>query len=467
MRWLRLTLLSAAACSAAIIVRQLYTGGARLFGTRPSIYLFAVVAGIFLAAAMLVVPSWRRAPALAAALSFALFVSNGRRINSGDTKPAALVPYALVRNGTFSLDGLVERPLPYWVVESGGRIWSRYPIAAPLLALPVYLPSVLGSSRAGSSPHSEKIAAALIAALSVGFVLAALSAAGAPRWLVATGTALYAAASPALSVLSQALWQHGPGALGIAVAIWAALRARADSRFSSAAGLAAGLAAAARPTNAIVTLALLAWAATRGRAAALRYAAAASIPALLTAAYDAAAFGAPWRTGYGGEATAFDHPFGAGLAGVLLSPTRGLLPYVPWALFGIAGLALGARRDWLWRALLAGFVSVVALYAKWHEWSGGSFAYGPRLLSDLTPILAVGLAPLAAAPRRWLAAPLAVAGLAGGWMAGLGAFGYKTPAASAVYDAVGDEVMDWSRYPLIRPFAHGARGEPVGPRVTD
>jgi hypothetical protein len=447
---LRVALLAVAAAAAALLLAELYVSGAplgpidRTFVYPPSIAISVAVAGL---AALSRSP--RRAPVVAGALALALFLANDRAIVSGDTHPAALVPFSILRHGTLSLDPVpTPTPRPYWVVEHGGRLWSHYPVVAPILALPVYIPVALGPGRPGQCGAAEKLSASIMAAISVGFVLAALLALGAPPWLAAAATALYAAGSPVLSTASQALWQHGPSVLALSAAIWAAIRTRAEPRFAALAGLFAGLAVAARLTDVVVVAALGAMLISLGRRQALRFLALAPVPVALTGVYQWFAFGAPWATGYGDQATGFGYPFGPGLAGVLLSPTRGLFTYVPWAPLALLGLALGARRDRLILALFGGSVATIALFAKWNWWWGG-WCYGPRLLSDLSPVLAVGLAPLAAFPARRLAPALALTGALAVGLSALGAFGSRTPTARAVYDADGSALaMEWWRYPL-------------------
>jgi hypothetical protein len=441
---------------ALVLLRQLYTSGAPLPGLRgPGLYPVSALLALCLAAWALA-SGWRRAPVAAGALAFAVFVANDRVIASGDTHGTALLPYRIVRDRSLTLDGLFPPPAPYWVAERGGHAWSRYPVATAVLAVPVYLPAALGPGRPGALPQLEKIAAALFSALSVAFVLAAVRRAGAPPWLVLTATVLYAFASPVLSTTSQALWQHGPGVLGLSGALWAALRARDDERWAALAGALCGLAIAARPTDAVLAAGVLAGLAARGWRP-LALAAAGTLPGLaLVAAYHLVAFGSPWATGYGGEATAFTMPLGEGLWAVLLSPTRGLLAFVPWAAIAALGLARGARRDPLVAGVAVAAVATVALYAKWHGWWGG-WCYGPRLLSDLTPALALGLAHVAW-PRRALVPALAATGIVALALNGIGAFASRSPVAQAVYTADGAALaMEGWRWPPARLLGYGAR----------
>ncbi|HVI75608.1 MAG TPA: hypothetical protein VM683_11550 [Anaeromyxobacteraceae bacterium] len=453
----RRALLALAALLAAVLVRQLYTAGAPLPGLRgPGVYPVAALVALCLAGYALP-GGWRRAPLAAGALAFAVFVANDRVIASGDTHGTALLPYRIVRDRSLTLDGLIPPPAPYWVVERGGHAWSRYPVAAAVLAVPVYLPAALGPGRPGALPQTEKLAAALFSAVSVGFVLAALRRAGAPPWLVVAATALYALASPVLSTTSQALWQHGPGVLGLSGALWAALRARDDDRWAAVAGAFCGLAIAARPTDVILAAGVVAALAARGwRPLALGVLGTLPGP-VLVAAYQVVAFGSPWATGYGSEAAAFTTPLGEGLWAVLLSPTRGLLAFVPWAAVGALGLARGARRDPLAAGVAVATAATLVMYARWHGWWGG-WCYGPRLLADVTPALALGLAYAAPWPRRALVPALAATGMLALALNGIGAFASRSAVAQAVYTADGASLaMEGWRWPPARLLGLGAR----------
>jgi len=88
-------------------------------------------------------------------------------------------------------------------------------------------------------------------------------------------------------------------------------------------------------------------------------------------------------------------PFWECLSGVLLSPGRGLLIYSPIFLLSVLGIGLAWRRngDTLLRYLSVGVLFTILFYGKWRVWWGG-WTYGPRILADLTPILALLLYPL-------------------------------------------------------------------------
>jgi hypothetical protein len=116
---------------------------------------------------------------------------------------------------------------------------------------------------------------------------------------------------------------------------------------------------------------------------------------------------------------------GPGFAGLLLSPSRGLLVFSPIVLVALAARASPAERPVLrWTAAAAAIQLLV--YSSFSVWWGGH-TYGPRYLLDVLPVLvpaaAIGMCRVARArPVVRLAAATALA-----WSiiaAGTGAFCY-------------------------------------------
>ncbi len=111
------------------------------------------------------------------------------------------------------------------------------------------------------------------------------------------------------------------------------------------------------------------------------------VPALVIwGAYNAARYGSIFDSGYHGQP--FDHPFWSGLYGLVLSPGRGIVVYVP-ILFVAAAVTprlRGLERSsafFAW-ALLSGRL---LLYARWWSWYGGD-VWGPRFLLPVLPAFA-------------------------------------------------------------------------------
>ncbi len=118
---------------------------------------------------------------LAGLLAASAMLVNTRLLGSGDTRPAAYLPFAIVRTHSLSFETLIQQSgclrepdgsLPYWFVPWEGRTVSKYPLMMGLLALPIELPSTLGTFDVCSKDFNdlEKIAATILAALGVVFL---------------------------------------------------------------------------------------------------------------------------------------------------------------------------------------------------------------------------------------------------------------------------------------------------------
>lgn len=345
---------------------------------------------------------------LATAL-LAVYLSNGKTLGSGDTLPARYLPLALLQDGSFHLDAFPilydERAregridgLPYYLVRAKGHYVSWYPVGAPLLAVPIYLPAVASGIRTDDPGLAvlEKLSAAVIVAVSallLYLVLRHLT----TRPLALALVTVYGVGTSSLSVSSQALWQHGPSQLALVAALYCLVRARDESRWAVFAGLPLAFSVVVRPVNVLVALPLAVHAAWKHP----RHA-----PGLVLSALPAVAFQLWYNVAY------FDDLFHTqlsritvpvwqtslleGLGGLLMSPGRGLLVYSPVLVVGLIGLARAWRSggDPLLRTLSVGAVLTILLYGKWAKWWGG-YTYGPRLLADLSPVFVLGMLPLA------------------------------------------------------------------------
>ncbi len=99
-----------------------------------------------------------------------------------------------------------------------------------------------------------------------------------------------------------------------------------------------------------------------------------------------------------------------GMAGLLLSPSRGLLTFSPAIGFAFWGL-VRAFRDSRFSALRPVGLAALALFlvaARWFGWAGG-WCYGPRLLVDGVTLLAFLAIPVAEEIRRRRALAVAFA----------------------------------------------------------
>jgi hypothetical protein len=367
------------------------------------------------------------------ALALFVYASNLHTIGSGDSESTKLVPVSLLRHGSLYLDDFAPLYQGYiWPIDvpSEGRFhgvvlrrghWvSAYPVVLPVLAVPLYLPAVAWLDRQrvpNEHPLAlslfdlmEKLTAATVAAASVALVYLLLRRLCRPRRAAAVSL-IYGFASNTWVAASQAMWQHCMSELLIALALLALVRStRAEGRPSGlalgGAGLATALAVANRPPNAILAACLAVYVVHRWRRESWPFFIGPILMAVPFLAYNRYFFGSTAGL-FGGHAAEWSTPLHTGLAGLLLSPSRGLFVYVPWTLLSGWGAVLAWRsRQWLLlRYLSIAVAGELLLYASWVNWWGGA-GFGPRLLTDLLPLLTLLLVPLVEGDRRRLAGSL-------------------------------------------------------------
>jgi hypothetical protein len=261
--------------------------------------------------------------------------------------------------------------------------------------------------------------------------------------LAARTTALRAAALALVTVfsfggvptLAQGLWQQTaclvPLVAAMATVAWARWRGGALLVLTPALLCVAVL---TRPNTALLVGALgIGWilalrAEPRGRARiaiALPLGALAALPQL---AWNASATGDPlalhaYIAAHTGGGVVFGSGVGAfarGLAGLVVSPARGLLFFAPLVLVALyVALRYGDRTA---RVLAVGILLHVAVVAAYRQWWGG-WAFGPRMLTEtvwLSPLLLTGMPPSRA--LRYVLAGACVATVAVGI---LGTFRYQ------------------------------------------
>ncbi len=423
-----------------------------------------------------------------------VYTLNLRGLPSGDTLPTALLPFTLLLDGTLALDRFA--PLlnqlwddqAYFLVAGEEHTWSSYPVAAGLLVAPLYLPLLL-FDLGGLSVHElldialqmEQVVAATIAAVAVVAVYHLL------RRLVdeadAIGLALlFAFGTSIWSTSSQALWQHGPAVLLLTLSmlqlctrdlglsrraaerIGARPRDVHSARALALCGLFGALAVAARPADLPWLPAVASWLVVQRTT--LRGWLAWTLPvaavAGLVVLYNLETSGAWLGSYYLSKGTGAEPA--VALAGLLVSPGRGLFVYTPFLVLAVLGATSWIRRGGTWAPSIVfpslGFVcGCLALHASWFSWWGG-WCFGPRVLIDLLPALFVLMLPvLPAVEGRWwsrglllLACAVAVS------VQAVGAFCYPRGAWDELpvnVDAAPERLWDWSDNPIRRAAMAG------------
>ena len=326
--------------------------------------------------------------------------------------------------------------------NGGTRYANTFGLGAGLITLPIFRVTSMFVEDLGSKPDLLWPISKLVASVSVAgsAVFVFLSAAMlSPRRLAFALALAYGAGTCVWSTSSQALWQHGPDALFLSAGAWCLLGSRRSPFLAWFGGAAFASAMICRPTSALVLVVVGATLCfcDRGRAARLALGAAPLVVVLVF--YNMECFGSVWKFGQTetshavalaktGSGELWQTPLVTGLAGLTLSPSRGLLVYSPWLALGLVGLGLAWRRGGMveLRAMGICVLALVVVAARWFDWWGG-WCFGYRPLLGAVPFLAILAAPLleGVLARRWLRL---VFMLMIGWslvVQGIGAFAYN------------------------------------------
>ena len=317
-----------------------------------------------------------------------------------DSRYTPLVGEALLRHGSFALDQwFVGRTnLSYQLERVGGHVYYRYPPGGPILVTPlVWVLARLGLSTVAPDgrydSHGDRyvqavLAALLMALLAVMFLRTALLILP-PRWswLVALAGAL---GTQVWSTASRVLWSDTFLTLILGAVVWLLVLHETGRRRMSAPLLATLLAWGyfCRPTASLAIVAITLYLMRYHRGLVGSYLATGAAWIVVFVTYSWLTFGTLLPTYYRTGAFSL-HSFGSGLLGILLSPSRGQLVFVPLTLF----VAYLVGRYWqslplprlIMPALLSvlGHVALIALFEQWH----GGHSYGPRYLTALVPWL--------------------------------------------------------------------------------
>lgn len=271
---------------------------------------------------------------------------------------------------------------------------------------------------------------------------------------------LFAVGTSAYSTAGRGLWQHTPSMLLLTIIIYLLLGAEQRPALAGWAGLPVALAYTVRPTDALFVVMFTTYVAVRHRRCLAWYLLAAAPVAAIFLAYNFSVYHALLSPYYRSDLPGFLprnwRAWGVGLAGDMISPSRGLLVYTPVFLFSIWSMI---RRKWKsplapWLAVLAlaHWMVVAAYISSW--WSGHS--YGPRFFTDLTPVSILFLIPWLAGwedlgrPARAAFLTLALIGVAIHLRAGWSVAVYQWNAQPVNVDDRPARNWDWSDPQFLR-----------------
>lgn len=416
--------------------------------------------------------------------------------DSRGTVPQA---YAFAQHGTLDVSTVMPEEIwgaDYVYLPKGDGTVPRYPVGPALLAVPV----VVVADALGYEVEQHVAEGSTFGGLEALLASALVAASTAVLFLIAsrelrriTPAVLLAVAfafgTTVWSDASRSMWQHAPLMLAVLLALWClpppagapAVVTPSDRvvdlrLLGTGALLGAGL--WFRPVAVVPLVVVMAWAILRHRTRGLWLVGGAAAPVVGLAAVNHALHGT-WSPVFYHQSS--DFSFGSlwdGVAANLFSPSRGALLFEPVLFLVVASVVVGVRRrtfrDLEWIALVSA-AGVFASVASNPGWWGG-YGYGPRLLTDLVPLVAVACIPLADCwPKDLRQLTLARVGLLAlvvalfAWSVGVNALGALSFATwewnydPASVDDDPDRAWDWSDPQFLRgtPFAGYERAGPI------
>ncbi len=331
---------------------------------------------------------WRDRPALFLFWSGTAAYLSTFRWHGGDDTDVSLIPLALLKHGTLALNAVMD---PFLIGKThdftvlvGGNYLSFHPAATGLLAIPLYVLPVLTGAPISEQflHHLSKISGTLLTAASAVVFFRAVKGRCSESWAFLVST-VYAFGSFAFSISSQALWQHGPSQLAVALALWGLTRE--GFAWDLLIGFGLGLAIAIRTDNCWWAMAAGGYLLFHARRRIWGAALGAALPLALLAFYHwyyTGGLAPPQSVVLGDMFVPFMPDAWLALA---FSPTRGLLFFCPAALFG-----LWAGRNWrkepltIW--LLGACAATWIFFSCFTPWVGG-MSFGPRYFSVVAMVL--------------------------------------------------------------------------------
>jgi hypothetical protein len=299
---------------------------------------------------------------------------------------------------------LLRGPDQQGLFNAQGDLYAKKAPLVAWLAVPIY--ALAGLARFGQV-QAALLFNALIVALTGGVVFRFARRLGYVAGVAVWAALLFGLGTSAL-VYGKYLFSEPVAGLGLLLAAEAVWRARneetSDGRVLALGSVGLGAAVLTNPVNAVFVPIFFAVLVLPFRVGRLRFVVKLLWPLALAlaamAVWNAARFGNPFVAGYHFESgEGFTSPLRISLPGMLFSPARGFIWFVPAAFLAMAGSV-----SFFWRhtrlavlslALIAGHVLVFCAWWMW--WSG--WGWGPRFLVPVTPFIALMALPVFDAAR--------------------------------------------------------------------
>jgi hypothetical protein len=336
---------------------------------------------------------------------------------------------SLVRRGEWDADQIRWMGLGQGIFGPDGHLYIRKGIGVSLLALPLVWLGIIVPI--WGAVTATLLFNALVTAASGALVLLYVRELGYENRVTLVAGLIFGLATPAWPY-AKTFFSDPLAGLCLVGAALALLRFRKRGRAVQAfwAGLALAVAVAARYANAVLVplygLLLIKYqvsnfklqrasSKSRGWRAWVAFGMPLVVTAIAIAYYNLARYGDPFNTGYLPEES-FSGVWPQGIAGLLISPGRGLFLYAPVLLITLAAAPVFFRRHrseavLTWAVILLHLL----LYGKWFMWHGG-YAWGPRFMIPTLPLFTIGMAPAIERARErgwWRIGFLALAFLSG------------------------------------------------------
>jgi len=288
-----------------------------------------------------------------------------------------------------------------------GHWYPAYPLGGPLLAAPIVLLyagifEIVGLDPLRYRAHIEMESASVLIAVAAVLIFA-IAKRQTTTQNALTVAFIFALATPAFSTGTRALWQHTFSVFLLTISIYLLMRASTRPALYGWAGLPVALLCTVRPSNAFFVVLLTVYVARRNRGALFRFGLFAFAVALLFLTLNLSVYHdllpPYYKARAGMDAPGYWPAVVRSACGLLFSPSRGLIVFTPIFLFSVYNMIRGDWRvpiaSWLaagtgcYFVLLCLFLGPASYPGNW--WGGAS--YGPRLLTDLSPLLCLFLIP--------------------------------------------------------------------------
>ena len=357
---------------------------------------------------------------------FLIYNLNFRNINSIDTIPASLLPFALLNSHTPQLDmflSFIQGENIGAFVIIGNHFYSMYPIVTPILVTPLYvipylvinflhIPLDMSNSSFFLTVFAmEKISASCISSLAIVFFFAGLKEIINKKIALITAL-IFAFGTNMWSICSQALWQHGMVALLFSVMFFLIVTNEKNEHLRNylLLGVCSSLLVFNRPSDSFMVLPIVVYVFYKNIRSFILYCLIVFVSSLPVMFYNISLFHnifggySSMATGLGFKLEILTPSIGSQIItqaiGLLFSPQLGLFIFTPIALVAIFGFfKIYSIPNKTLRFFFYSFAVVLILetvvFALWfwnfhlHAENGPGIMFGPRYFSGFLPAICI------------------------------------------------------------------------------